>query len=164
MTDLDTLLDAVPATQESASTVVGSPRRVHRRHLWSIGDDLVADPPYPMVCRGCGAVRDPVRSRRGRTSRNRGNSFERDVAARLGARRVGQYGAADDVAADWISVQCKVGGAYPQRIDGWLRALPANADQLRAVVIGDAPGAGHRRRTLIVLDFEDFVAWFGKAA
>jgi hypothetical protein len=102
------------------------------------------------------------KSRRGRTARNRGNAYERSVAQRLGARRVGQYGGAEDVASDWLVVQCKVGGAYPERIDGWLRRLPANAAQLRAVVIGDAPGPGTKRRELIVLDFEDFVAWFGK--
>ena len=110
------------------------------------------------------AAPDPERSRRGRSARNRGNAFEREVAKRLGARRVGQYGGSDDVSADWVSVQCKVGGYYPERIDGWLRALPANAGQLRAVVLGDAPGPGRRRRSLIVIDLDDFVAWFGKEA
>lgn len=103
-------------------------------------------------------------TRRGRTARNRGNAYERSVAKRLGVRRVGQYGGKEDLGAaeDWMVVQCKNGSYYPERIDGWLRAIPVRAGQLRAVVIGDAPGPGTKRRELIVLDLGDFLDWFGK--
>ena len=104
------------------------------------------------------------KSRRGRTARQRGNAFEREVAKRLGASRVGQYGGKTDVQADWIAVQCKVGKSYPERLDGWLRSISVKGDQLPALVLGDSPGPGGRRRTMIVLDFEDFVAWFGKGS
>jgi hypothetical protein len=105
-----------------------------------------------------------VKSRRGRRARARGNSFELEVARRLGggARRTGWMGTKVDVdAPGWIVAQCKVGGSYPERIDGWLRSLPARADQLRAVILGDSPGAGAKRRTLIVIDLDDFVSWYG---
>ena len=102
------------------------------------------------------------RSRRGRTARSRGNSFEREIAKRLGAARVGQFGGKQDVANEWIAVQCKVGKSYPERLDGWLRSIPVKGDQLAALVVGDSPGAGGRRRTMIVLDLDDFVQWFGK--
>jgi hypothetical protein len=98
------------------------------------------------------------RSRRGRTARARGNAFERAVAKRLNAARVGQFGGKQDVANDWIAVQCKVGKSYPERLDGWLRSVPVKADQIRALVVGDSPGIGGRRRTLIVIDLDDFVA------
>ena len=98
------------------------------------------------------------RSRRGRTARARGNAFERAVAKRLNAARVGQFGGKQDVANDWIAVQCKVGKSYPERLDGWLRSVPVKADQIRALVVGDSPGVGGRRRTLIVIDLDDFVA------
>jgi len=101
------------------------------------------------------------RASRGRRSRNRGNAYERDVARRLGAQRVGQYGTKTDVEADWIAVQTKVGAAYPERLDGWLRAIPSRDGQLRALVVGDAPGPGHRRRELIVLDLSEFLLWYG---
>lgn len=103
------------------------------------------------------------RSRRGRTARNRGNAFEREVAKRLGAQRVGQFGGKQDVANDWIAVQCKVGTSYPERLDGWLRSIPVKGDQLAALVVGDSPGAGTRRRAMIVLDLDDFISWFGRA-
>jgi len=82
------------------------------------------------------------------------------VAAALGVRRVGQYGSPTDVEGEWIAVQCKVGAAFPERLWGWLPA--ARGDQLRAVVIGDAPGSSGKRRVLIALDFDEFCAWFGK--
>jgi hypothetical protein len=38
----------------------------------------------------------------------------------------------------------------------WLVSVPTKADQTKALVIGDAPGAGTKRRVLIVMEFEDF--------
>lgn len=105
-----------------------------------------------------------VKSRRGRRARARGNSFELEVARRLGggARRTGWMGTKVDVEAPgWLVAQCKVGGSFPERIDGWLRSLPSRADQLRVVILGDSPGAGVKRRTLVVLDLDDFVSWYG---
>ena len=103
-----------------------------------------------------------IKSSRGRRARNRGNAFEREVAARLGggAKRVGMFGSKTDVESPWLAAQTKVGGSYPERIDGWLRSINAKSDQLRAVILGDSPGPGARRRTLIVLDFEDFCSWY----
>jgi hypothetical protein len=103
-----------------------------------------------------------VRSRRGRTSLRRGNDFERWIAARIGgeAKRTGMFGTKTDVEAPWIAIQAKNGKSYPERIDGWLRSVSVRGDQLRAVVLGDAPGPGVKRRTLIVLDFEDFLSWY----
>lgn len=163
MTTIDEALAGTePEVATSRSTVTDRKCGRHRfGPVWK--DDGVTAAVIGHRCLSCGREQDPIRSRRGKSARNRGNQFERDVAKRLGAKRVGQYGGADDVKGEWISVQCKVGGAYPERIDAWLRAIPADAAQLRAVVIGDAPGSGGRRRTLIVLDFEDFCDWFGKA-
>jgi len=102
------------------------------------------------------------KAKRGKRARNKGNSFERDVAEKIGGIRVGQYGGKTDVQADWISIQCKVGnGSYSERYDGWLRSVKGNATQIAALVVGDAPGAGTRRRTMIVLDFEDFCDLMG---
>jgi hypothetical protein len=102
------------------------------------------------------------RRARGRKARARGNAYERSVAERLGARRVGQYGGKADVESEWIAVQCKTGKSYPERLDGWLRSIPFRAGQLRAVVVSDSPGPGHRRRELIVLDLGDFIDWYGQ--
>lgn len=104
---------------------------------------------------------DPAKSRKGRNARQRGNAFEREVAKRLNGQRVGQFGGKQDVANDWLAVQCKVGGSFSERQWDWLQSVPVKGDQLRGLVIGDSPGAGGgRRRAVIVLDLDDFCAWF----
>ena len=102
------------------------------------------------------------RSSRGKRARQRGNSFEREVAARLNGKRTGMFGGKNDVEAGYFVIQCKVGLSYPERLDKWLRELNPKADQLAVLVVGDSPGAGTRRRALAVIDFDDFVQWYGK--
>lgn len=142
------------------------PRKPPHRHVWGVTlvDEDSGETHYCRdLCR-CGVFRDPVKSRRGKTSRRRGNDYERSVANRLGLKRVGQFGSSVDVggSGEWAAVQVKNGGAFPERVWTWLQALPHDAMHVRAVVIGDAPGAGVKRREVIVLDFDDFVKWFGK--
>ena len=103
-----------------------------------------------------------ARSSRGKRARQRGNSFEREVATRLNGKRTGMYGGKNDVEAGAFVIQCKVGLSYPERLDKWLRELNPKADQLAVLVVGDSPGAGTRRRALAIIDFDDFVQWFGK--
>ena len=104
---------------------------------------------------------DPSKSRKGRNSRQRGNAFEREIAKRLGGQRVGQFGGKQDVANDWIAVQCKVGGSFSERQWDWLQSVPVKSDQLRMLIIGDSPGVGGgRRRAVDILDLDDFCSWF----
>jgi hypothetical protein len=128
------------------------------RHRWTVDN-----PPWPVACL-CGALKDAAKARRGKTSRRKGNDYERSVAARLGAKRVGQYGTTIDVGGqgDWVAIQCKVGSAFPERIWKWLDAIPKDAMHVRGVVIGDAPGTGTKRREVIVMELDDFCSWFGK--
>lgn len=103
-----------------------------------------------------------ARAKRGRSSRQRGNAWERELALRLGGKRVGHFGGKTDVEAPWLVIQAKVGGAFSERYWSWLNQLSAKGDQLRALIVGDAPGAGTRRRAIVVLDLDDFADWFGK--
>jgi hypothetical protein len=105
------------------------------------------------------------KSRRGARARNKGNAFERECATKLGAIRVGQFGGKVDIQSDWIVAQCKVGnGSYSERYDGWLRSVKGNANQIAALIVGDAPGPGTKRRTMIVMDFETFVDLMRKSS
>jgi hypothetical protein len=152
----------LPFGEASPEAAISTAKPRKHRHQWityEVFIDGKRELPDETRCK-CGAIQDPAASRRGKSARNRGNAFEREVAAKLGGQRRGQYGGLDDVAAEWIVVQCKVGGAFPERIWRWLP--PGNAGQLRAVVIGDAPGSSGKRRSLICLDLDDFVAWYGK--
>jgi hypothetical protein len=42
--------------------------------------------------------------------------------------------------------------------------VKGNANQIAALIVGDAPGPGTRRRTMIVMDFDDFVDLMGKSS
>ena len=102
------------------------------------------------------------RASRGKRARQRGNAFEREVATKLNGKRTGMFGGKNDVEAGHFVIQCKVGLSYPERLDKWLRELTPKADQLGILVVGDSPGAGVKRRALVVIDFDDFIAWYGK--
>jgi hypothetical protein len=111
----------------------------------------------------CGKLKDEVRSRAGRNNRKRGNAFELEVAHMLASvlpdvKRVGQYGAKDDVAGRLLYLQCKkVAGLYPKSVDALLTDTEghANADQAVAVVYAHP---GHERRhKIIAMDLRDFV-------
>lgn len=102
------------------------------------------------------------RASRGKRARQRGNAFEREVASKLNGKRTGMYGGKNDVEAGHFVIQCKVGLSYPERLDKWLRELNPKADQLGILVVGDSPGAGVKRRALAIIDFDDFIAWYGK--
>lgn len=103
------------------------------------------------------------RSLRGKRSRQRGNAFERDVAARLNGKRVGQYGGKTDVETDAFVIQTKKGnGFFSERVWKWLKELNPKADQIAVVVISDAPGAGTKSRAMAIIDLEDLANWWGK--
>ena len=154
----------LPLLRDDRGTQDGAPRAARGLRRWR--QVLLVGAPWVLEVSKHSELdidrQNAERSRRGRTARARGNAFEREVAKRLGAARVGQFGGKQDVANEWIAVQCKVGKSYPERLDGWLRSVPVKGDQLAALVVGDSPGAGARRRTMIVLDLDDFIAWFGK--
>ena len=105
---------------------------------------------------------DPAKSKRGKNARARGNAFEREVADRLNGKRVGWAGGPTDVSTGVYDIQCKVGGSYPERIDAWLRKVPFRYEKLRGVVLGDSPGAGTKRRALIVFDLDEFIDFLGE--
>ncbi len=97
--------------------------------------------------------------RRGLNANRRGKAFERKLAAELaGGKRVGQFGGKEDVTADggrW-QIQAKVGTMFPERLYKWLADVPVEAGQRRALVVGDSPGPGRKRRTIVVLEFDEW--------
>ncbi len=154
MTDL-------PFDYPSEPNLGAAPRKVCRRHDWITY--MGAEWPGDQVtrCRRCGRVRDGVTSRRGKTNRSRGNSIEREIGKALGLRRVGQFGGPDDLSGEMFCAQVKSGGAFSERVWSWLRAVPVNAGQTPILVVTDAPGPGHRRRAVVVVEIGDWIALHG---
>lgn len=153
-------LNSIPWNAPEPRVQLARPRRC-RRHEWTLDEksvtlELAGNPWY--YCSRCGKQKDPVASKRGKNNRARGNSIEREIAKRLGLRRVGQFGGPDDVAGDNFVAQVKSGGSFPERIWRWLKAVPVNATQTPLVVVTDAPGPGNKRRALVILTLEDWCA------
>lgn len=150
MTDLDDL----PFTHDDGRTPNGAKGRPKcRRHEWTPGGDA--------FCVRCGKVRDDATIRRGRNNRSRGNAIEREVGKKLGLRRVGQYGGPDDLSGELFAAQVKSGGSFSERYWSWLRAVPVNASQVPLLVVTDAPGPGHKRRAVVVIDLDDWADMYG---
>lgn len=133
-----------------------------RSHRWAMSGD--AGMGFVWACRRCGKVRDETAVRRGRNNRSRGNAIERAVGKELGLRRVGQYGGPDDLAGALFAAQVKSGGAFSERYWSWLKAVPVSAGQTPILVVTDAPGPGHKRRALVVLELADWRALHGDDA
>jgi hypothetical protein len=114
-------------------------------------------------CNLCGAPMEPDTIRRGRNNRSRGNAIEREIARKLGLKRVGMYGGPDDIgsASQPFIGQVKSGKSFPERLYRWLKALPSNANQTPILVMTDAPGPGIRRRALVIVTLEDWIALHG---
>lgn len=94
----------------------------------------------------------------GRRNRQRGNAFEREVAKKHGGRRTGMYGGPDDVTIDgFYKIQTKVGTMFSEKYWRWLKAIKVTADQVAYLVIGDAPGPGTPRRTVVIMDEQDWL-------
>lgn len=155
MTDLpfgDPLTPANPAAP--------GPRKC-RRHEWVV---IAFADGKQARCLRCPSIRDDVAVRRGKNNRNRGNAIERDVAARLGMKRVGQFGGPTDVGTvgDPFVASVKSGSGYfSERYWDQLKRQEAEAGQTRLLVVTDAPGPGHKRRAMVVLDMDDWLEWHG---
>ena len=101
-------------------------------------------------------------ARRGKTARARGNAFEREVAAKLGGRRVGQYGDKVDVdVPGYMRVQCKVGAATPSGSTPGCAPSRWRPASCAPSSWATRRGSG-KRRTLIVMDLDEYRDWHGK--
>jgi hypothetical protein len=93
---------------------------------------------------------------RGKNNNRRGKQWERTIAANIGGERVGQAGGKDDVQHPRFAIQAKVGTMFPERLWKWLAAVPIKPGQRQALVVGDAPGPGKRRRAVVLMNYEDW--------
>ena len=114
-------------------------------------------------CSRCGKTRDEVIRRRNRGNKNRGATFERTVAAKLGGRRTGPLGGRDDVVGDNFAAQTKKTINFSVRqartyLDDLSRTYPTRT----ALVIHAEPGKD--REAVVVLRLADWILWHGPDA
>lgn len=100
---------------------------------------------------------DPIRQRRGKNNRKRGNSIELAVAKMVNGKRVGMFGGKVDVENDLLQLQIKSGGTFPERIWDLHQSIEYRTERLRGVVHVSAEGSGTKRRFLVTFDLEEYL-------
>ena len=144
-----------------------SPRRC-RRHEWERalmvngdGQEITG-----VRCGNCNKPKSEAVSRRSRNNRKRGATWERDAAADIGGRRMGQLNLPWDVEVPaYARIQTKVLDRWPSlnKVVEWLDDIGAG-DKLRIVALKDTPGPGGKARKLAVIDWDEYCKWHGRAA
>lgn len=169
-------LDDIPFEPDDSAehrvVVLEREPRKCKRHRWSRDTQITetrAGLPYAATavirCSRCPAIRDEAVSRRGKNSRARGNSQEREWCKRLGFRRTGQYGGPDDgIAVNGMFVgQAK--SMATARFPGWMATeldkLPRAGGRIPVLGLLETPGPGNRPRRLLVMDEADWIALHG---
>jgi hypothetical protein len=149
--------------QESAATPTGAKgRKACRRHGTLLWDPDAAE----WRCEQCGKPVTIESQRRGRNNRIRGLAIQRDIARRLGL--VNLHGPlAEDAKSEEtycnaaFVAQVKSGARFPGWMATELAKLPRTGGRVPLLAIAETPGAGHRRRAIVVVDLEDWVDLHG---
>lgn len=136
------------------ATPTGAKPKPHR-HWW--GPHFVSLPDGPhVICERCGKVRDEAASRRGRLNRSRGLAIQRRNVREAGMENVPGNAPNLDGRSEMFRAESKSGGAFPERLWRWLRAVPVAAGQIPLVIVRDAPGPGIKSRAVVVIDLDDW--------
>ena len=88
---------------------------------------------------------------------------ERQIAKRLGGKRVGHLGGADVIVDSWLSIEVKSRKQIPQWIRDALNQSKRNAgiSELPIVILHQV-GQNHNG-DIVILTLADFQNWFGQA-
>lgn len=187
MTDLDSL-DLFTDPDWPPSPVVEREPRKCKRHdwvpgwqksepsfRWSVEQQWPDDVPK-WGCRRCFRVRDEELSRRNRNNRKRGNSIQRKRITGLG----GQNLAGNNPNLDGLGLMFRYESksakpglpirpgrklkvpAFPEVLWAILQGIPAYADQTRVLIVTEAPGPGHKARSMVVVDYDDWQQLHGE--
>lgn len=165
MTDMGDL-DDITFTEVAAPSLTGAACKPRpHRHQWErVVVTEGGEQTYrgPLTCSRCGVVKDEARSRRGKSARQRGNAYERELAKKLGGKRTGMYGGPDDVTvSDLFVIQSKVRKAWPQWMADELAKLPRTGGRVPLLVVANAPGSSGRRKALVVVELGDWISLHG---
>jgi hypothetical protein len=128
------------------------------------------------MCR-CGWVVTPEVIRRARRSIRQGKDAEREIAADTKGKRVGHLGGEVDVISPVprrFVIQSKRIEApgrgderarrptFPEWMWDELRKLPATGGDVPCLIVSDKPGPGQRRRSIVAVDYRDYVDLYGE--
>lgn len=67
-----------------------------------------------------------------------------------------------DGAGGMFKGESKSGTAFPRRLWGYLKAIPAAPGQIAVLVVSNTPGSGRKRDAVVMLDLRDWEALHGR--
>jgi hypothetical protein len=99
---------------------------------------------------------DPVKARRGRTNAQRGKAIQRKRIEGLGGRNLSGNNENLDGIGTMFAYESKSGGSFSERYWRWIKGIPVRGDQVPVLIVTDAPGPGHRARSIVVVDYDSW--------
>src|SRR5512137_510438 len=136
--------------QESAPSLTGAQGRKRCwRHDWQRVDDV-------STCARCGKVRDFTVSSRSRNNATRGKAIQRKRIEGLGGKNLSGNNENLDGIGTLFAYESKSGGSFSERYWRWIKGIPTRGDQVPVLIVTDAPGPGHRARSIVVVTYEDW--------
>lgn len=153
---------------ESPATVNGAKgAKPCRRHQWVNGWQK-CEPSYrwttvqqwpddiPTVgCARCGKPKDAA-SRRSKNNANRGKAIQRKRIEGLGGKNLAGNNENLDGIGTMFAYESKSGGSFSERYWRWIKGIPTRGDQVPVLIVTDAPGPGHRARSIVVVDYDSW--------
>lgn len=132
-----------------------------RRHSWYYYD--LDGAPFPGICQLCGTLKDPIRSKRGRNNRRRGNSHELAVARKYGGEKVGPLGLPEDIRGTEYRTQVKTHQRLaPAEWRKAFAALEGTDPRTARLILRFLPGPGIPADDYIILRGRDWLDRFGR--
>jgi hypothetical protein len=151
MTDLRSTLGAQRLAGEVA----------RHRHRWVHPTPAMMEvAAWRQWCASCGAYQDATATKKGRSSRNRGNRRELEIAKSLGGVKVGHHGGPEDVRAGIFVIQSKVRKAFPTWMWTELAKLPRTDGRIPLLIVTSPPGLDpHDRRKRLAIAVVSLDDW-----
>lgn len=104
----------------------------------------------------CGHIAMAAKVRTGRLSRAKGNRIQRQRIVGLGGKNLAGNRPNHDGVGVMFSYESKAGGFFSERVWRVLRGIPATAQQTRVLLVTDTPGPGHRARSYVVVEYDEW--------
>jgi hypothetical protein len=140
---------------ESAATLTGAKgRKGCVRHDWERRTAANPDVELPDRCLRCGAVK--ATSRRSKNNATRGKAIQRKRIEGLGGRNLSGNNENLDGIGTMFAYESKSGGSFSERYWRWIKGIPTRGDQVPVLIVTDAPGPGHRARSIVVVDYDSW--------
>ena len=135
----------------------GFKKRPHR-HARPVTHTLMADGSMESKY-ACGHPYDEEKARRGRLAARRGKALQKKRIEGLGGENLLGNRPNHDGHLGMFEVEHKSGPSeFPSRAWRYLKRIPIQAGQIQILIITDTPGPGHRARSVVVLDYDDWKA------